>query len=72
MTDEPDAAYFRRRFDNVMDIRVSRLEHDIQELDRKLDALSVRVAVIAAIISLVTLVANIIGPVIAIRLLNGP
>jgi len=71
MTEERESAYNRRRADEGVERRMDRLSVKVDNLDSKVDALSIRVAVIGVVIAAVTLVANIVGPIIAVRFLNG-
>lgn len=64
--------YQRRRADEGTERRIDRLSGKVDKLDEKVDALSIRVAAIAAVLSLVTLLANIIGPIIAVKILGLP
>lgn len=67
-TDE--GQYQRRRADEALVSRVDRIDHKVDNLDTKVDALSIRVAVIGVFIAGVTLLANIVGPIIAIKILT--
>lgn len=71
MPEGDDVDYLRRRADAAHEKRLERIETELDSLGRKLDALSIRVAVIAALISVVTFAANVIGPILAIRFLGG-
>lgn len=66
-----EAEYFRRRADQVLDRHLSRMEDKVDELDAKVDKLIVRVGVIGAAFGLAVVLANILGPVIATRIIMG-
>jgi hypothetical protein len=66
-----DDQYHRRRADAAEERRINRLERKVDHLDARMDVLSTRVAIGAAVIGTVTVVANIIGPVIAERILGA-
>lgn len=68
---EPDVAYFRRRADSANDERLRRLEGKVDGLDSKVDILTVRMAIVGAVVTIVIVTANIIGPVIAQQLIRG-
>jgi len=68
---ESDAIYFRRRADSAYDARLQRLEQKVDGLDTKVDILTVRMAIIAAIVSIVIIAGNIIGPVIAQQIIRS-
>jgi hypothetical protein len=76
--DDPDelrgeqlAAYYRRRADMATDVRLAALEASVHELDSKVDRLSTRLAVLAGALGILSLVANIVGPVIAEAIVKG-
>jgi uncharacterized membrane protein len=62
---DDDAMYHRRRADQATDQRIERVSRKVDELDNKVDVLSVRVAIGAAILSAVMFVGSILGPIIA-------
>jgi hypothetical protein len=65
--------YQRRRADKALDDRLDRVDDEIDRLRADVAHLSVRVAVIGGVLSVVTVIANIIGPIIAIKVLTpGP
>lgn len=68
---DDDGSYHRRRADEGVDRRIDRLSLKVDDLDSKVDALSIRVAIIGVVIAGVTFIANIVGPIIAIKFLGG-
>jgi hypothetical protein len=68
---ESEASYFRRRADRAYDDRLTRLEMKLDQMDTKVDLLTVRMAIMAAVVSVVIIAANIIGPVIAARVIGA-
>ena len=72
MSDDDSAAnYFRRRADAALDRHLTRMEQRLDEIDAKVDKLVLRVGIIAAGFGIVLVITNIIGPVIAARLIIG-
>lgn len=64
-------SYERRRMDALLDNQIVDLKRQVNELDHKVDTLNIRLAWLAGGLALVTFVANIIGPIIAVRLAGG-
>ena len=69
--DDGPAGYFRRRADAALDRHLSRMEQRLDEIDAKVDKLVLRVGIIAAGFGLVLVVTNIVGPIIAARIILG-
>jgi hypothetical protein len=57
-------AYTRRRIDTLTDQRFVRIETKVDEIDRKVDALSNRLAWLAGGLAVLSVLVNIIGPII--------
>ncbi len=66
----PPGDYERRRIDHMRDGQIQDLKSKVDELDRKVDSLNVRLAWLAGGLAIVTFLANIVGPIIALRLLG--
>jgi hypothetical protein len=62
---DDDAMYHRRRADEQTDMRIERVSRKVDELDNKVDVLTTRVAIGAAILSAVMFIGSILGPIIA-------
>ena len=60
----------RRRIDILTDQRFRRLETKVDEIDRKVDALSNRLAWLAGGLAVLSIIANIVGPTLAKALLG--
>jgi hypothetical protein len=77
MLEPENGAYSRRRIDELNDARVQALgrelgglRNDVRDLDSKVDKLSNRLAWIAGGIAVLSLLANIIGPVLVRELIQ--
>lgn len=57
--------YTRRRIDQMTDQRFRSIEGKVDEIDRKVDALSNRLAWLIGALAVLSFILNIVGPVIA-------
>ena len=55
----------------MTDQRFRRLEGKVDEIDRKVDALSTRLAVMAGGLAILSVIVNIIGPIIVREVIRG-
>ncbi len=63
--------YERRRLDKLRDKEIADLRREVEDLDRKVDALQVRLAYMTGVLAVVIFAANIAGPVIAQRVFGA-
>ena len=69
--DDNHAIYYRRLADQRLDGQVLDLKRKVEEIDRKVDLMAVRIGIIGAAGAVVVIIANIIGPVIANAIIKG-
>lgn len=62
--------YERRRADELAESRFRRLERKVDGLDTKVDALSTKLALIAGGLAVLSFLFNIIGPIVADRVIK--